>query len=702
MRYLYIFFFLLMQVCIVSAQDIYEVENDTTKTRTIGLEEISVISPKYSGNIFSLPTAVTAVPARIIENYRINSLPDISGVVPNFFMPDYGSKLTSPVYIRGIGTRINTPSVGLYVDGIPYFEKSAFNFDFFDLERIEVLRGPQGTLYGRNTMGGLINIFTAEPSFDRHSALKFSYENYNQINTTVLHNRPINDELSLMINLNQLHNDGFFTNRYNDKKADKLNSYSGRIKLLYVPSEKLRAQLNIQGETSKQGGYPYAIFNGETQSANDVNYNHPSLYNRNLISAGLNINYFAKNFKINWATGFQYLDDKQDIDQDFTENDLFNAQQWQEQYMIGQEISVQSYGNRMYGWLFGVFAFHQSMDKQVDVSSGSVPTETGFVKATDSKYYDNGNSGIAFFHNSELKFGDFILTAGIRIDYEKATLYYTHYSNADDYNELKIKDRWDSTLDFFEILPKVSVQYNCNNRLAPYITVAKGYNAGGFNSTIERDEDRSFKPEQSWNYELGFKGRFLQNRFFVNLALFHIDWRNQQIYQPVPSGQGSMLKNAGKSRSRGIELDARAIVFPNAEISATFGYNDAKFVEYRRSETLDYSGNHLPYVPQFTFSGSGNYTFNINNSKMLENIRLYLIYQGFGKHYWHEDNSAWQDYYGLLNCRITLINKNMELAFWGKNLLNSEYNSFYFTALNNKYVQLGKPLTFGADIKIKF
>ncbi len=127
------------------------------------LDEITIKSPKYNRNIFEIPAAASMLPERLIENSKVENLTDISGIVPNFFMPDYGSKLTSPVYIRGVGNRINTPSVGLYVDDIPYFEKSAFNFDFFDVERIEVLRGPQGTLYGRNTMGGLINIITNNP-----------------------------------------------------------------------------------------------------------------------------------------------------------------------------------------------------------------------------------------------------------------------------------------------------------------------------------------------------------------------------------------------------------------------------------------------------------------------------------------------------------------------------------------------------------
>lgn len=684
-----------------AAQDLYEPDSDTSKIRNLRLDEITVRSPKYNSNIFQLPASATMMPTRIIENYQIGSLTDVSGLVPNFFMPDYGSKLTSPVYIRGIGTRINTPSVGLYVDNIPYFEKSAFNFDFFDLERIEVLRGPQGTLYGRNTMGGLINIFTSDPTDERHTSLRFSYGNFSQVNTTFLHNQPISKDLSLILNFNQLHNGGFYTNAFNNEVVDKLNSYSGRFKMLYTPGERLRIQVNVKFETSDQGGYPYAIYNKETQRANPINYNHKSLYQRNLLSSGLNVEYFGKGYRLRAVTSHQYMDDYQDIDQDFTPAKLYFVEQWQNQKMLAQEVSIQSYEKERYEWLFGVFGFHQTLDKKVDITYDTdfqvmqkLPGEMVMINS-----HDNANSGLAFFHQSTLKFGNLSVISGVRFDYEKATL---------DYNQIRtlmgsstqLQDV-QSSLESFEVLPKVAVQYNIANYITPYATIAKGYNAGGFNSTFEREEDRSFDPEQSWNYELGLKARFLQNRLFSNLAFFAIDWENQQIYQPVPSGRGSMLKNAGKSKSRGFELEIKAVPFTNFETWATLGYNKAEFVEYIRSATLDYSGNFLPYVPGFTTSLGANYSINVDR-KIVESINIYAVYQGFGKHYWHEDNTAWQDFYGLLNSRLTITRKNMELALWGKNLLDETYNSFYFTALNNAYAQVGKPASMGMSLKFMF
>lgn len=683
---------------ILSAQN--TTENDTIKHYK--LKEIQIKSSKYNRNIFEVPAAATLVTQRAIINNKVENLSDISAIVPNFFMPDYGSKLTSPVYIRGVGNRINTPSVGLYVDDIPYFEKAAFNFDFFDVERIEVLRGPQGTLYGRNAMGGLINIFTSNPGKKRLTNVGVDYGSYNQIRTSISHNQPISKSLSLLANFAQKHNDGFFTNLYDQSKVDELNSYSGRIKMLFEPSTKFKIKLNGQYEDSKQGGYPYAIFNDDTNSAEDVNYDGKSIYNRKLFSSGLNIQYTADNYLIRVVSSFQMLDDIQEIDQDFTPASLFFVSQDQKLNMFSQEINFQSRENETYDWLFGFFGFKQSLDKTVKVQYGEdgitkyrLPYEEYFY----TKDYDNSNSGIAFFHESIIKFGGLALSVGIRADYEKASMNYIYdkFKNGVQSNA----DGIESEMDFFEILPKIALKYSISKYFTPYVTVAKGYNSGGFNTTFESEEDRSFEPEHSWNYEAGIKAKWLQQRVYVNLAVFYIDWTNQQVYQTAPSGVGSMLTNAGKSESKGVELELKSLPAKNLEIWFAFGYNEAKFVDYVKNENEDYSGNYLPYVPKFTFNLGGNYMVEINNS-WLDLIRFHITYNGFGKHYWKETNVAYQNYYGLLNHRVSFEKGNVTLSFWGKNVLNNDYNSFYFQALGNSYAQLGKPASLGLKLNVTF
>jgi iron complex outermembrane recepter protein len=698
-----IFSLVFFNVGIISAQDMYEPDADTAKIRNLRIDEITVRSPKYNSNVFQIPAAATMMPARIIENYQIQNLTDVTGLVPNFFMPDYGTKLTSPIFIRGIGTRINSPSVGLYVDNIPYLEKSAFNFDFFDLERIEILRGPQGTLYGRNTMGGIINIFTTEPDFDQHTSVRLSYGNFGQKNLSLLHNQPLSSKVTLMGNLNVLNNEGFYVNDFNGQPVEKLESYSGRLKLLYNPTKNLRIQFNGQLELSNQGGYPYAIYKKDIDSIYNINYDHLSGYDRDLYSGGVNLEFSGNSFRLRSATSYQYMNDFQDIDQDFTPLDLYYARQWQKQGMFAQEVSIQSYENDRYEWLFGVFGFTQRLDKTVDVFYG--PSIRASQRARNveeieikEKIYDNTNTSLALYHQSTFKFNKLSVSLGARLDYENATLDYQHYNILNNnYRELEDVE---SSLNFFEFLPKLAIQYNESNNFSPYATIAKGYTSGGFNATFEKPEDRSFEAEKSWNYEIGLKARFFGNKLFTNLALFHIDWSNQQIAQPVPSLQGSMLKNAGISRSRGVEIEIKAVPFTNFEAWTTFGYNDAEFVEYIVSPTVNYNGKVLPFAPKYNASLGGNYTINVN-SRLLENINIYSVYQAVGKHYWQENNNLYQDAYGVLNSRLSFTQKNIELALWGKNLTNTQYTTYSF-ATNNTFVQVGKPATMGVSLKFMF
>lgn len=690
--------FVLMALIAFSAKAQNQTTQDTIKHYQ--LDDIEIKSPKYNRNVFEIPAAASLVPERLIETNRVVNLTDISSVIPNFFMPDYGSKLTSPVYIRGVGNRINTPSVGLYVDGIPYFEKAAFNFDFYDIERIEVLRGPQGTLYGRNAMGGLINVISNKPGDTRESFAAVDYGNFSQFNAQVSHNQPISKSVSARADINVRNNDGFYTNEFNGEGVDAIESYSGRLKLAFQPSDKFSATGNIQYEDSKQVGYPYALFDDDENEAGDINYNRESIYDRKMLSTGLNLQYNAENFIIRAVSSFQSLNDDQEVDQDFTPADLYFVTQDQKMKMMAQEINIESNVNETYDWLFGAFAFKQLLDKTVYFEMGEDQlANLPFTEYWYTKNYDNTNSGIAFFHQSTLKFGGLSVSAGIRADYEKATLGYVYDRSIN--GNLGNVEEFDSEMDFFEILPKIAVKYSISEYFVPYATIAKGYNSGGFNSTFEREEDRSFEPERSWNYEAGIKAKWLQQRIYANLAFFYIDWTNQQVYQTVPSGTGSMLTNAGKSESKGMEFEMKALPAKNLETWVAFGYNEAKFIEYVKNENEDYSGNYLPYVPRFSFNVGGNYSVDVQKN-WLDKIRLNLTYNGFGKHFWKETNEAYQDYYGLLSSRISFERKHVTLAFWGKNLLNTEYNSFYFQALGNSYAQIGKPATMGVNLKVAF
>jgi len=695
-RYIKLFVIILAAIPFKTAAQEVTPVIDSAVIKMVELGEIVIKASKDNVTYKSIPASVSVISSVTVSENEIHSLNDISAVAPNFFMPDYGSKLTSPVYIRGIGSRINSPSVGLYVDYVPYFEKASFDFDFFDIKRIEVLRGPQGTLFGRNTMGGIVNIVTISPMDYTGTSFNLSAGNYGTYSVNGGHYGKIGEKFAYSVSMNYLHNDGFYTNLYTGSPVDKLNSYGMRSRLIYEVSKKLTVE-NIAGlEMSTQGGYPYAIYNDSLGVAEKINYNQYSSYDRNLFSDALLVKWAGDKFDVVATTSFQYLNDLQGIDQDFTPDSLYYIIQEQKQNMFSQEIVMRSKENRKYKWLFGAYGFHQRFDNSVDVDV--YKSSLSYIKT-----YDHTIEGYAFFHQSTLS--DFLIknlsiTAGLRIDSEKDFLHYTYdrtlrgiYAN--------LADTLYPALESLELLPRFALNYKLKNSNL-YGVIARGYKTGGFNSTFERPEDLTFKPEFSWNYEVGVKTPLFKNFIYTDLAFYYIDWKDQQIYQTVPSGRGSMLKNAGHSVSKGGELSLKSAPIKGYEFSVSYGYTHATFISNIVNSTTDYNGNYLPYVPRHTMSVQASKSFTVKGSDIIDHIRINALYRGNGEIFWDEENNVKQPFYGLFDAKVSFMRKSLQFDIWAKNILNAEYSSFYFEALGNKYVQTGKPAQIGVNLSLKF
>ncbi len=706
-RQIILFVFAIVYIQTETQAQNYLISTDSTNFPAVELNEVRVISSREIRNnkIVELPSAVSVLDMKSLKHEEVATLNDISAIVPNLFMPDYGTKLTSPIYLRGIGSRINSPSVGLYVDNVPYFEKAAFDFDFFDIERIEVLRGPQGTLYGRNTMGGILNIYTKDPGKKRESNIEISTGNYGHLKAIVSHVQPLGEKTSLLIGGSYYNYVGAFENKFTNSFVDATNSVSGRIKLRSNLSRSLKLNFSMNMEQSHQEGYPYAPYVDSTGIAGDIDYDYESSYDRKVLSNNLQLKYLKEKFVVISNTSYQYLDGYQDIDQDFTSSSLFGVVQDQQQHMFSQEITLNSSGTSKYSYLFGFFGFTQMFDSKVIVDyqeDGIAAYNLPFNPYTLYKSYENTTSGAALFHQST--FTDLFITgldfiAGLRIDAERAAQKYDYDRLTGE--TLNVVEGFDYNLDFFNLMPRIAFSYQCAENINTYATLAKGYKTGGFNTTIEAPEYENFDPENSINYELGIKSDFFSQKLTANFALFYIDWDNQQIAQTVPSGRGTMIVNAGKSYSKGFEAEINVKPAKNLNLFANLGLTEAKFITYEKNETTNYNGNYIPYVPQGTFHTGANYSLHTNR-KLVERINMHVSYQGFGQHYWNEANSAKQDYYGMLNSSINFFTKKFIWTLWGKNLLNTDYHSFYFSSLGNSFVQLGKPLTIGTTLRLKF
>ncbi len=711
----------------------------------INVDRISISTIKQGLNLYKQPIAASILTAADTERRGVTAIKDVSQIVPNLHIPDYGSRTTSSIYIRGLGARIDQPVMGLNIDNVPYLNKNAFDTEVMDIERIEVLRGPQSTLYGRNTMGGVMNIYTLSPF--NYQGLRISTEyssgNSYKLRASIysLHNEKLATAASIYYNST----DGFFENSYTGELCDWEQSFGGRLKVAYKSSERLRIENTTAASSLDQGGYAYKQI-GDAQ----VNYNEPASYSRLSLSNGTSVKYQGDNYSLASITSYQYLDDDMYFDNDFTADDYFTLRQAIREHSLTEDVVYRSQRNSPYNFLFGAFGFFKRQYMEAPVTFRQYGIED-LILSNANKYmspyyfewdedefvlnsdFINKTYGAALYHESTLESGRWSVTAGIRVDYEKASLQYHNYCNTsstlyDKYDEVVVNVPVDINnneiipLNYLEFLPKFNVQYSMGlyDQTSLYASISKGYKAGGFNTQIfsdilqvqvkevfgitndspyDTDEIITYKPEHSWNYEIGAHLSTPSRNLTTNIALFYIDCRDQQL-TVFPEGQstGRMMTNAGRSRSYGAEVDARADITERLSLNAAYGYTNAKFTEYVSGDD-NYAGNFVPYAPQHTLFMEMNYTAPLSLA-WANALRFSFNNSGAGRIYWNEENSQSQEFYSLLGASITIEHQDYKITLWAKNILNREYNTFYFMSMEREFVQCGRPRTLGVTLTI--
>ena len=794
------------------ADKTYTIPEDTTKV--IDIEEVVVIaSPKETSKLRQLPSSVSLISQKDMQANHITSLKSASSIVPNFFMPDYGSRLTSAMYIRGIGSRINTPAVGMYVDNIPYLDKSAFDFNFYDIERIDILRGPQGTLYGRNTMGGLVKVHTRSPFSYQGTDVKLSYgSGNNHRSASLTHYHRISERFAFSAGGYYEGADGFFTNSFLNKKVDDMQAGGGRIRAIWFASDDWKFDFNVNYDYTDEGGYPYYYtgyvgpsFGSDMDLLDKIAYNRESTYRRGLLNTGLNIEHQADNFIFNAVSGFQHLNDRMHMDQDFSPSDTYTLEQKQRINSISEEITFKSKPGKAWQWTTGLFGFYQNMDvtspvtfrkdgigmlngmlgsvipNKIEVSMGG-PMMMNILPSlaiTDGEMPIDGKFttpqyNVALFHQSQFKdlFGKegLSFTVGLRMEYEHMKMDYNSGTSLGytvgikgemtqmghvireiemmPATPLTVESRYQGEIskDYVQLLPKFALQYDFNNNKSNvYASISKGYRSGGYNyqmfsellqSSLRNDMMRQskdaimakvpqqfvgmvadkfptpgenpevksaveYKPEYTWNYEIGTHLSLFDGKLQADLAAFYMQTYDQQLSQMAESGLGRITVNAGESESYGVEANLVASLNKNLQLNASYGYTEATFVKYNAGKDEDYSGNYVPFVPRHTMNIGGSYSFYFNNS-WAKSLTLGANATGAGKIYWTEANNASQDFYTSLNGYISLKTQSVQIDLWGRNLTDNEYTTFYFETMGRGYEQRCKPLQVGIDVRLHF
>lgn len=665
---------------------------DSSANKNVPLDEIVVTDFKQNKrNLTS--TAVSTINVQQLHNQQIVNLKELTAVMPNFYMPDYGSYANTPVYIRGIGTKSKGSAVGFYVDGVPHFESSAFNIDLSDIAAVNVFRGPQGTLYGRNTIAGIINVYTHNPLDYQRTRIKVGYGRYNDFIAQASNYAKISEKFGISTAASYHHNDGMFTNHFLNEKADKLNEGEGRIGFYWRPTTNWLLHLNSTLTYSEQNGYPYAPYDIVKDELLPISYNRNSTYRRFISSTGLNAQYENNHISFNSQTSYQFIKSHQGLDQDFTPQDVYFVDNSYHQNMLSQELTLKSNDKGRYQWIIGLFGMllHSNQFAETSYFTRDFSTPTT---------YKNPTAGYAIYHQSSYNiWRGMSATVGLRFDYEHAKTTYNQDKTTLSTGVTTHAKDFVSSASFRQFTPKFTLQYLTNKDNLYYISITRGYKPGGFNTIFKTDAERTYDPEYSWNYEVGTRLKFLNGRLTAEADLFYIDWRHMQTTYTVP-GVGNVIANAGHTDSKGFELSLAYHPIKSLQLNLNYGYTHARYLEYKKSAREDFSGNRLPMVPNHTLSLNGTYT--IMPAGWFDKIIFNTGLTGLGRIYWADDNIVRQNFYATLNAKVSLAKGIFTWEIWGKNLTATDYMAYGFKASQGNYAQRGKPLTFGTAVSVSF
>lgn len=693
-RYIHILIVLLIGS--VSCLNGYAESGKDNKTEdTYQMESITVTVRKKEANTREVPVSVDVFSDIRMEDAGIENTPDLLSLSPNIHMMNRSCEHI--IVIRGISPfRASTYSpVGFYVDDVSYPMHYMQNFDFFDIERAEVLKGPQGTLYGRNAESGVVSIMTKRPGNEMKSKVSTQYGSYDTFRGTADLSGPIiKDKLFLGGAFNYKSSKGYIENNSNndDEVLDSEHT-GGRLSLRWTPTElwdlSLTTDIMKADDHAGEGRFltgPHTVKKYEIQSDSDA------FMEQDWNSQNLRIKYSSDKFEFLSVSGvlFQTLDRMNDVDLwDDPTNKRENpskikTRQYSQEFRISSQIGS-------FEWLAGLYGFME--ESEFDYSYNVISSQMTYM----SPKTDVDSEGYAVFGQGTYTFLDrFHLTAGVRLDHQEM--------EGALWDDVKNKG-YSKEQDFDEVLPKFALACDLTQNMMTYVSAAKGYMTGAFNwSMTGSSETFTYDPEYTWNYEAGIKTAWLDEKFFFDLAFFYVDIRDKQVSEMHPTIAAMTITNAAEAHSRGLELQLKARPLTGLDLYAGFGWSEAVFDKFNATVwnaagdglvEKDYTDNHLTYAPEYTYNLGAQY-------RDPSGLFARLDFIGTGRFYGDAANETKQSAYEIVNLRVGYEWENFDFYLWADNVFDEHYFTFLSPFQRSIIGIDGSPRVVGATITWRY
>ncbi len=627
---------------------------------------------------------------------------DLTSKVPNLSVFDANNDRSPKFSIRGLRENnfgIGEPVVGMYIDDVPYFDLNSRGVSLFDVERADFLRGSQSTLFGASGPGGVLNITTRQPDNNWHGYAGASYGNYDYQNYQVGLGAPLLKD-KLYLNLSGLYSDrdGFVHNNVLNTDPDTREAISGRASLKWLATEALSFTFSATGENFNDGFVP-TYYPTLDKGPFSVSRNIDGFVHTHSDNQALKVAYDTPDIRVTSVTTHRDWDQNLSQDFDFSASPFFSTvgfanpelEQWSE------ELRVQSPAeSENLKWLGGLFFLSSELDNESG-SSTFVAVPVPFTTAATTTSHTESQTYAAFGQGTYTVMENLDLTAGVRFTYDNREMSRRRVVTVP-------PATFSSSLEdnFSAIQPKFAVAYHFTPKAEVYASVTKGYQSGGFNPSVDNPNQSRFDSADSWQFELGTKTLWLEDKLTANAALFYTETRDYQVFRLNPlNPTQSFLLNAERATSYGAELEVTARPCQSFEVGAGVAYTHATYDVFGDPNTgARFDGNNISFVPELTMNLSA--TIHLPCGFYVRGE-----VDGMGRYYLDDANSTPQPLFFIANAQAGYQHKNVDVYFFAKNIFDKRYSNNALDLRNALQKDLlvrqpGDPVTFGGAVNVHF
>jgi iron complex outermembrane receptor protein len=675
----------------------------------ITVPPLTVTAQKEPADPQTLPVSLTAVSSDTLRGAGIVEVSEAAIYSPNTFFSELSARKISNARFRGIGSSPANPGITTYIDGVPQLNTNSSSIQFQNVEQVEFVRGPQSALFGRNTLGGLVNIATGRPSLSAWSGnLSVPIGNVSTVEVRGNASGPLTDNLGLGLAIGYGERDGFSTNDLTGNDLDFRSATFAKGQLLWVPASNWEARVIVSGERARDGDYALNDLAAVRQNPFQVSRDFEGRTERDIFNTTVLTRREGDRLTLSTTTGFVRWDTNDLTDLDYTPLPLATRSNDEQDFQFTQEVRVASAVKAPISlsdamslkWQSGVFLFTQSYEQDAVNNLAPSTSQVPFPVSQHSPQSALDDWGLGLYGQGTVTFRERLdLTAGARLDYESKE------ARLDTFFSPPIAPATSVVAEesFSNVSPQVAVAYRFQPDRMAYASVGRGFKAGGFNPASPPGSE-AYNEEYTWHLEGGAKTIWAQGRVAANAALFYIDWNDLQLNVPNPFVPAQFyIANVGNATSAGVELELSATPYTGVDLFGSFGVTRARFGDGSLSNGVDVSDNKVPLTPDFQTTLGAQFTRPLRASLSLYGRGEVVIYGAFK---YDEANLEKQDAYSLANFRAGVRGKLLFAEAWIKNAFDTRYIPIAFAypgfAPSGFVGEPGRPRTFGVDFGVTF